>query len=320
MITNEECYITVSKDGFIKRFSQRAFDANEGQVPFTKDDDYLIGMRKCETVDTLLVFSSKGTYAQIPVYTIDECRFKDPGKPISNYVKFDGFEKFVGAVVLKTFDTLPSIVNQDVDDDADTIVISHGVGTVHQGDKKAKLNQKIVVHVSGRAIMPVSGSEITYNPSLWNNPSIQRYTNCYAYALNTQVYPNTNNRCYLQPGSPLNEYGNTVPQQYISLQNIVDKVEHDSEVVGFTFYQIDKYDTCPVGTYKVALAIDNSVDYHWYRQDADGYWSHKPGTTPASFIDDSDNLILDPAVADRGDYTNFLGYFAVSSWGNYYHE
>ncbi len=42
---------------------------------------------------------------------------------------------------LKTFDTLPSIVNQDVDDDADTIVISHGVGTVHQGDKKAKLNQ-----------------------------------------------------------------------------------------------------------------------------------------------------------------------------------
>ena len=42
---------------------------------------------------------------------------------------------------LKTFDNLPSIVNQDVDDDADTIVISHGVGTVHQGDKKAKLNQ-----------------------------------------------------------------------------------------------------------------------------------------------------------------------------------
>ena len=110
MITNEECYISISKDGYIKRFSQRAYDANEGQVPFTKDGDYLIGMRKCETVDTLLVFSSKGTYAQIPVYTIDECRFKDPGKHISSYVKFDGFEKFVGAVVLKTFETFAFIV------------------------------------------------------------------------------------------------------------------------------------------------------------------------------------------------------------------
>ena len=110
MITNEDCYITVSKDGFIKRFSQRAYDANVGQVPFTKEDDYLLGMRKCETVDTLLVFSSKGTYAQIPVYTIDECRFKDPGKPISSYVKFDGYEKFVGAIVVKTFDTFAFVV------------------------------------------------------------------------------------------------------------------------------------------------------------------------------------------------------------------
>ena len=110
MITNEECYISLSKDGYLKRFSQRAFDSNVDQIPFTKDGDYLIGMRKCETVDTLLVFSSKGTYCQLPVYSIDECRFKDPGKHISSYVKFDGFEKFVGAVLVKSFDTFAFVV------------------------------------------------------------------------------------------------------------------------------------------------------------------------------------------------------------------
>ena len=110
MITNEECYISISKDGYIKRFSQRAFDSNADQVPFTKDGDYILGVRKCETIDNLLVFSSKGTYCQIPVYTIDECRFKEAGKHISTYVKFDGFEKFVGAVVVKTFDTFAFIV------------------------------------------------------------------------------------------------------------------------------------------------------------------------------------------------------------------
>ena len=29
------------------------------------------------------------------------------------------------------------------------------------------------------------------------------------------------------------------------------------------------------------------VDYHWYRLGNDGYWSHKPGVTPATDVDDS---------------------------------
>ena len=52
-------------------------------------------------------------------------------------------------------------------------------------------------------------------------------------------------------------------------------------------------------------------DYHWYRQDADGMWSHKMGQTPATNRDNSNNLITDPAAANRGAYTNFCGYFCV---------
>lgn len=59
-------------------------------------------------------------------------------------------------------------------------------------------------------------------------------------------------------------------------------------------------------------------DYHWYRQDADGYWSHKQGTTAVKRTDDSGMLITDPETCDRGSYTNFVGYFAVTPWSNLY--
>lgn len=93
----------------------------------------------------------------------------------------------------------------------------------------------------------------------------------------------------------------------------------------YKFEPIGKYEKCPEGTYKVALVcyktgrwIFTSQDYHWYRQDADGYWSHKQGTTEVKRIDNSGMLITDPETCDRGNYTNFVGYFAVTPWSNLY--
>ena len=110
MIANEPCYISLSRDGYLKRFSERAFNANENQIPSTKEGDALIGVKPCDTLDTLLVFTSKGNYAYLPVYKIDECKFKDIGKHVSHYVKMEGMEKVVGAVVVKNFETYAFIV------------------------------------------------------------------------------------------------------------------------------------------------------------------------------------------------------------------
>ena len=61
------------------------------------------------------------------------------------------------------------------------------------------------------------------------------------------------------------------------------------------------------------------TDYHRYRQDSDGLWSHKLGDNPVSRLDDSDNLIYDPETCDRNDgeydYSIFCGYFQVSPLG-----
>jgi len=54
------------------------------------------------------------------------------------------------------------------------------------------------------------------------------------------------------------------------------------------------------------------VDYHWYRQDKVGCWSHKPGSTPARNTDNSGHAIADPRTCNRGSYTNFCTYMITT--------
>jgi hypothetical protein len=63
----------------------------------------------------------------------------------------------------------------------------------------------------------------------------------------------------------------------------------------------------------VALVIWPGVDYHWYRQDKVGCWSHKPGSTPARNTDNSGKPITDPKICDRGPYKNFCTYMITKS-------
>lgn len=110
MVQNETCYISLSHDGYLKRFTKRIYEANSKDLPYTKDNDYLIGIKKCETLDTLLVFTSKGHYAYLPVYKIDEAKYKDVGKHISSYVKMEGMEKIVSAILVHRFDTFAFVL------------------------------------------------------------------------------------------------------------------------------------------------------------------------------------------------------------------
>ena len=110
MVSQETVYISVSRDGYLKRFSERAFNSNENQIPSTKDGDVLLGVKQCETLDTLLLFTSKGSIAYVPVYKIDECKFKEVGKHVSTYCKMEGMEKIVSAIVVKNFDTFAFVV------------------------------------------------------------------------------------------------------------------------------------------------------------------------------------------------------------------
>jgi hypothetical protein len=74
---------------------------------------------------------------------------------------------------------------------------------------------------------------------------------------------------------------------------------------------------CPAGKRKIALVADEDEDYHFYRQDSNGYWSHKPGATDVTHIDATGRPIYDPQIAsklypDSGlHYDQFCGYMCA---------
>ena len=167
-------------------------------------------------------------------------------------------------------------------------------------------------------MLPTNGYELQYSPSSWTSYA-QNCCNCYAYALNNQVYPGTNSLWFKQQ---MGYYkGSSYTYTTLTETNISTAVANDYDAynsnfdVSYVFRKIGRYDVCPAGTYKVALVASDS-DYHWYRQDSDGLWSHKRGLNPVERTDYSGNLIIDPYIADRGTYTEFLGYYAVTPWNN----
>ena len=168
-------------------------------------------------------------------------------------------------------------------------------------------------------MLPTNGSELDYlanNSNNWAN-YVEDCCNCYAYAINNQVFPGTNYLWYMQQ---MGYYkGSTYTFSALTKSNISEAVLNDYSQynsnynTSLIFQEIGRYEVCPTGTYKVALVVSDN-DYHWYRQDSDGFWSHKPGRTEVTRKDSGEELIIDPQIADRGDYYDFLGYYAVSPW------
>lgn len=135
-----------------------------------------------------------------------------------------------------------------------------------------------------------------YIPGEWNSPRVCSKNNCYNYGCNIQT--NT----FAQPGR---RHGITIdPGKSASVRQ---GAERDGLIfLGGTYPGRE----APTSHF-AALAIWPGYDFHWWRRDANGLWSHKPGATPVTNHDNSGNLIQQPHTCDRGAYTSFVGYFEV---------
>ncbi len=162
---------------------------------------------------------------------------------------------------------------------------------------------------------------LCYN-SAWNNKNddtpYSGKANCYAYALKLEFDPDTGKafRRKLQPGD-LADIGLTLfdffgtPSRVKTI--IVGNTRADMGVLKYRCDEVYSADhVVRPGNWLIALAFSsNDKAFHWYRRDDDGTWSHKPGTDPISFWDESGNIITDPAACDRGLYDMFFGYYEI---------
>lgn len=95
MVPSENVILSMTNDGYIKRTSLRSFSASGVTEVGVKSGDYLLKYLEVNTLDTALVFTNKGRYLHIPVYKLNDIKWKDLGKHISQIVPIDEDESVV---------------------------------------------------------------------------------------------------------------------------------------------------------------------------------------------------------------------------------
>lgn len=164
--------------------------------------------------------------------------------------------------------------------------------------------------------MPTGDSELPFIPELWNDDSALQL-NCYNYALNSKV--------------GLHFLCNNVNLKLATPEELEDCLFDRASDYSYSILPIEKYEECPSGFYKIALVFDNDIlhpDYHFYRQNADGTWSHKLGQSgiPTN-LDGDGQVIYDPencaqeydivyddfGVQGSHNYSVFVGFYAVKT-------
>ena len=150
---------------------------------------------------------------------------------------------------------------------------------------------------------PVSGSEPnTANYTWYNDPLEVLRHNCMSFAFGTRMPRNAPVGHKQQPGN-LSRKPNHVGLS--SCKNIVDTVLDDYPD---TVYKLNNpYMKCKKQYSKVILALAKDRDFHFYRQEKDGYWKHKRGLSRVSSVDACGKKIKDP-LESCSDYGSGLDY------------
>ena len=151
-------------------------------------------------------------------------------------------------------------------------------------------------------------NQIIYEPHKWNdNIFIRKSHNCYSYALNI-IEKKKINECkkiLLTQTKCLRKQPNNVNKKYEfhSCSELIENIILEYPQIKI----VNKNTPCPEGFYRVVLFLikrfDNHHltlnDFHFYRQDSDGFWSHKDGWRKATNKDKQGNLITDPEIIDN---------------------
>jgi len=129
--------------------------------------------------------------------------------------------------------------------------------------------------------------------------NLENNNNCYSYSFNNMK--NYNEKP--QPGIYSNIERVKRNNKDYKCKNFIYRILKDypkSKFISTSEYTNGK--RCDSNNDTIFLSLDNkgkSIDYHFYKQDPSGYWSHKPGLNKIVYIDDSNKRIKNPLHADR---------------------
>jgi len=183
----------------------------------------------------------------------------------------------------------------------------------------------------------LNGFEVDYNPGEWSHPYIEGTHNCYSYFLNDKqesIKKKCDKICKRKHGSDcpkkIRDCGDLKPQpgdysllmkegtlksksRVYKCSKMEDKIKQDNpSIKNSTFLG-----QCPKKHYKGAMVVADDHTFHFYRQNSDASWSHKPGTQKVVDKDASGKKIHIPHFSNR-DYSHKPNKIKYNSFCNYY--
>ena len=192
------------------------------------------------------------------------------------------------------------------------ILVLSLISVVHKSSSSSSDDQSILNHLSTIKFLPTTGYEPQYTPWLWNDNDYTSKHNCYDYAFDN-----------FDLSQPSKSHPGTVSNKYVK-SNHKNSCDHVHKMLMSDhpdLMKVNSNELCPDGTYKIFLSIDPDDDYHFYRQDASGFWSHKPGKTNVINTDANGELIVDPSISDhnytRHNYDSHCGFYCVNIKNKY---
>lgn len=128
--------------------------------------------------------------------------------------------------------------------------------------------------------------------SFWNTSPYIGQNNCYNFASNKRT--NT----FAQPG----KYSGHKYTRF-ECSNVANAIVYDGW----------KNNCQNLNNLSICLVIAPNVDFHFYRRCVNGIWCHKLGNGVARNYDSSGRTITNPETCNRGQYTQFCGYWYVDN-------
>jgi hypothetical protein len=146
-----------------------------------------------------------------------------------------------------------------------------------------------------------TGAEPDFDPDKYNKDQAIRHShNCHAYAMDF-INPERVQKCreqndcrFTQPGFKAG-HNSFRGQSGKSCGDIIGRTMSDIPRA----YAIDFSKPCEPGYSKIAAVVDEKNDFHYYRQDSNGWWSHKPGARHVTNKDAMGARIWRPDLASR---------------------
>ncbi len=108
LIQDEQVMIGLTKDGYIKRSNMKSYTMSQ-QVSL-KSDDVMMYEMPHQTLDTLLLFTNLGNFMYLPIYKLDDQKWKDLGVYIDNIVPLESGEIVIEIMAIDSFNRHEAII------------------------------------------------------------------------------------------------------------------------------------------------------------------------------------------------------------------